>query len=37
MSDAAHTVNPEFGTIAANVGKSLHDIPVKQVTNIGGD
>jgi hypothetical protein len=37
MSNAAPTVNSEFGTIAANVGKSLHAIPMKQVTNIGGD
>jgi hypothetical protein len=37
MSNAAHTVNSEFGTIAANVGESLHDIPMKRVTNIGGD
>lgn len=36
-SNAAHTVNSEFGTIAANVGKLLHGIPMKQVTNIGGD
>jgi hypothetical protein len=35
--DAAHTMNSEFGTIAANVGKVLHDIPMKQVTNISGD